>query len=90
MPTDHSMESHATYHTWLRDPLDIMEVLDGIKNDRELITLRSTELFTITDAGYSPLDRTEPLFRIEPADKDKFFPMGFYTVKELQHRLDKM
>ncbi len=90
MPTDHSMATHAERKSWLNDPLDILTLIDAIKNEREFIALKNKQLFSITDAGYSPLDRTEPLYRVEPADKSQFVPMGFYTLKYLQLQLEKM
>ncbi len=90
MPADHSMEVHAARHTWLVDPLDIMAIIEGIKEECEYVTLRKDELFRIVEAGYSAFDGKELVFRIEPADSNKFVPMGFFTLKYLQLQLDKM
>ncbi len=90
MPTDYSMETHSKRHSWLNDPLDIMLLIDAIESAQDRVFLRKNEEFDISDAGYSALDKTEPLYLIQPASKDQFVPMGFYTLKELRLSLDKM
>ncbi len=90
MTTMNSYDTHPNRDSWLKDPLDIMVLLDAIEGDEEVVTLGCDRQFRITHSGYSRLDKTAVIYRIEPVRDGAFVPMGFYSVRELQSRLDKM
>ncbi len=82
-------DAHAERKSWLSDPLDIIAAIDAIKKDKPSFTrTRDGMVFLIFDAGYCALDKTLPLYRFQ-AERN-YVPMGFYTMQELQDRLDSV
>ncbi len=75
--------------SWLSDPLDIITLMAALNTKKRRVQLSDDRWFKIRSATHkAKFDTTEPLFLVTP-ERD-FNPMGFFTVKELQSRLDKM
>ncbi len=75
--------------SWLHDPLDIITLMGALKTNKCRIQLSDDRWFKIIPiARRDKFNSLEPLFHVSP--EIGYAPMGFFSVKELQSRLDKM